>query len=257
LGVFLLALALTTVSRNKDWKNELSVWEANYRSVPNSPRASYNLGGLYAAKNPEKAETLFKESIASDSTFEPAYLGLAKLYVSRKRIPEAERLIQQGLDLIGSRTRSFVLRNPSLLRSQFTTTLAAARWEEGNREATEQLLQDAVNVYPWNVSAYESLANLYRQSDPGKEEWILKQAISTNPGAFEVRVRLAALSVEGKRYDEALTTLREIVDVSPTATVCEKARPYLSSIRSGVPNSMEHRPLADVVQLVLQQCVPR
>lgn len=254
LSLFLLALALTTVSRNKDWKNELAVWEANYRSVPNSPRASYNLGGLYATKNPDRAETLLKESISSDPTFEPAYLALAKLYVARKRIPEAERLIQQGLDLIGTRTRSFVLRNPSLLRSQFTTTLAAAKWEEGDRQATERLLLDAVNIYPGNVSAYESLANLYRDADRAKEEDILRQAIATNPRAFEIRARLAALAVENKRYDEALSTMREMLNTSPTDSVCEKARPYLAGMRSKVPNSMEQRPLADAVQLLLQQC---
>ena len=254
VGLFMVALALTTVSRNRDWKNEFAVWEANYRSVPNSPRASYNLGGLYAAKNPDRAETLLKESISSDPTFEPAYLALAKLYVARKRIPEAESLIQQGLNLIDSQTRSFVLRNPWLLKSQFTTTLAAAKWEEGDRQATERLLLDAVNLYPRNVSAYESLANLHRDSDRGKEEDILRQGVAANPRAFEIRARLAALAVENKRYDEALNHMREMLDTSPTETVCEKSRPYLAGMRSKVPNSMELRPLADTVQLLLQQC---
>jgi Tfp pilus assembly protein PilF len=124
---------------------------------------------------------LLKASIASDPTFEPAYLALAKLYVTRKRIPEAEDLIQRGLDLIGTRTRSFVLRNPSLLRSQFTTTLAAAKWEEGDREGTERLLLEAINIYPANMSPYEALANLYHNSDRDKEESVLRQAVSVNP----------------------------------------------------------------------------
>ena len=254
VGIFILALAGMTVSRNRDWKNELAVWEANYRSVPNSPRASYNLGGLYLSRNPEKAEALLKESIASDPTFEPAYLALAKLYVARKRIPEAERLIQQGLDLIGTKTRSFVLRNPSLLRSQFTTTLAAAKWEEGDPHATERLLLEAVKLYPRNMSAYEALANLYHNTDRGKEEDVLRQAASANPSAFEVRARLAALAVESRKYDEALATLREIRDLSPTESACEKARPHLTGMKSGVPNSMERRPLAETLDLVLRQC---
>ena len=254
VGIFIVAFAGITVSRNNDWKDELSVWEANYKSVPNSPRASYNLGGLYLVKNPEKAESLLKASIASDPTFEPAYLALAKLYVTRKRIPEAEDLIQRGLDLIGTRTRSFVLRNPSLLRSQFTTTLAAAKWEEGDREATERLLLEAVNIYPANMSPYEALANLYHNSDRDKEEGVLRQAVSVNPLAFEVRVRLAALAVEDKRYDEALSALREVLDLYPTESACREARPYLARIKAGIPKSMEQRLLADTVELVFQQC---
>ena len=254
LGVFVLALAWTTVSRNRDWKDEFSVWEANYRSVPNSPRASYNLGGLYAARDPEKAETLLKESLASDPTFEPAYLALAKLYIARKRIPEAEALINQGLDLIETKTRSFVLRNPWLLRSQFTTTLAAAKWEEGNHQATEQLLLDAVKLYPGNISAHESLANLYHDKDRAKEEEVLTEAVSVNPSAFELRVRLAALMIEGRRYDEALIALRGLSELSPTEKACEKSRPYMTGMRSGVPNSMDQRALAEAVQRIGQQC---
>ena len=255
VGVFIVALAGTTISRNKDWKNELAVWEANYRSVPNSPRASYNLGGLYLTRNPEKAETLLKESIASDPTFEPAYLALAKLYVTRKRIPEAENMIQQGLGLIDTTTRSFVLRNPFLLRSQFTTTLAAAKWEAGDHEATERLLLEAVRLYPRNISPYEALANLYRNSDRAKEEEVLRQAATANPTAFEVRARLAALAVEGKRYEDSLATLREIVDLSPTESACEKSRAYLAAVKAGVPNSMEQRPLAETLELVFKKCL--
>jgi tetratricopeptide (TPR) repeat protein len=256
-GVFIVVLAGLTVSRNRDWKDELSVWEANYRAVPYSPRASYNLGGLYMMKNPEKAEALLKESIASDPTFEPAYLALAKLYVAQKRVPEAEQLIQQGLALIGSKTRSFVLRNPSLLRSQFTTTLAAAKWEEGDHQATEQLLREAVRLYPRNMSPYEALANLYHKQDRGKEEDVLRQALSANASAFEVRARMAALAIESKRYDQALSTLREMVDLSPTESACEKARPYLADVKSGVPKSMEQRPLSETLEIVLQHCAAR
>jgi tetratricopeptide (TPR) repeat protein len=205
-------------------------------------------------KNPERAEALLKESIASDPTFEAAYLALAKLYVSRKRIPEAEQLIDEGLGLIGTKTRSFVLRNPSLLRSQFTTTLAAAKWEEGDHETAEQLLRDAVALYPSNLSPYDALANLYHSQERKKEEEVLRQAVSANPSAFEARARLAALVVDGKRYDEALGTLREMLDLGPTGSACEKSRPYLAAVKAGIPNSMEQRSLSDTLELVQRQC---
>jgi tetratricopeptide (TPR) repeat protein len=256
-AVLVVVFAGITVSRNRDWKDELSVWEANYKSVPNSPRASYNLGGLYAARDPQRAEALLRESIASDPSFEPAYLALAKLYVTKKRIPEANELIQRGLSLIDSRTRSFVLRNPSLLRSQFTTTQAAAKWEEGDHQATERLLLEAVSIYPRNTSPYEALANLYHNSDRGKEEQILKQALSANSTAFEVRARLASVIIERKGYDEAQTILSGMQNLSPTASACEKSRAYLAAMKSGVPNSMEQKSLADTLQLVMQQCAPQ
>jgi protein O-mannosyl-transferase len=257
VSVFVVVLGGLTVSRNRDWKDELSVWEANYRAVPYSPRASYNLGGFYMTKDPQKSETLLKEAIASDPTFEPAYLTLAKLYVAQKRIPEAEKLIQQGLDLTGSETMPFVLRNRSLLKSQFTTALAAAKWEVGERQATEQLLRDAVNLYPANLSPYEALANLYHNQDRGKEGDVLRQALTANPSAYEVRARLAALVIERKRYDEALSVLREMLDLSPTDSACEKARPYIAEVESEIPKSMEQKSLSETLELVLRQCAVR
>ena len=257
VSIFIVALAGITVSRNRDWKDELSVWEANYKAVPYSPRASYNLGALYVIKNPQQSEALLKESIASDPTFEPPYLALAKLYVTQKRIPEAENLIQQGLDLTGSETRPSVLRNRSLLKSQFTTVLAAAKWEEGDHQATEQLLLDAVRIYPWNLSPYEALANLYHEQDRGREVEVLRQALGANPSAYEVRARLAALAAGSKRYDEALSLLREMLDLKPMESACEKARPYLGAIKSAVPKSMEQRPLSETLELVLRQCAVR
>ena len=159
--------------------------------------------------------------------------------------------------MIGTRTRSFVLRNPALLKSQFTTTLAAARWEEGDREATERLLLEAVNLYPGNMSPYEALANFYHNSDRGREEDVLRRAISASPSVFELRARLASLLVDGKRFDEAMTILGEMLGLDPTESACEKARPYLAGLKSGVPNQMEQKPLADMLEAVLHECAAR
>ena len=256
-GAGIVAFAALTVTRNRDWKDELSVWQANYRSVPHSPRASYNLGGLYMSRDPNRSEALLKESIANDPTFEPSYLTLAKLYVTQKRTTEAQKLIQQGMGLIDSRTRSFVLRNPSLLKSQFTTTLAAAKWEEGDHEATEQLLREATATYPQNLSAYEALANVYHNQDLRKEEEVLREAVRANPSAYEVRARLAAVTAGTKRYDETITFLREMLALSPSESSCEKARPHLGEVKSRVPNSMEQNALRNTLELVVRQCAPK
>jgi tetratricopeptide (TPR) repeat protein len=143
------------------------------------------------------------------------------------------------------------------LKSQFTTTLAAAKWEEGDREATEQLLRSAVGIYPWNLSAYDALANLYHNQDREKEEDVLRQALSANSSAYYPRARLAALVIDNKRYDEALSVLREMLDLNPAESDCEKARSYLADVKSRVPRAMEQRTLAETLELVLRRCAVR
>jgi protein O-mannosyl-transferase len=254
VGVAIVIFGIQTVARNRDWKNELSVWEANYSSLPNSPRASYNLGGLYMVKDPQRSERLLKESIANDPTFEPAYLTLAKLYVTQKRTDEAKTLIRQGLDLVDSPNKSFIIRNTLLLKSQFTTTLAAAKWEEGDHQGTEQSLRQAMAIYPRNLTAYDSLANLYHNQDRGKEEDTLKEALAANPSAYEVRARLAALIMEEKRYDEVSRLLSEMLELGPTQTSCDKARGYITEVRSKASRSMELKSLSDMAESIMREC---
>jgi Tfp pilus assembly protein PilF len=198
-----------------------------------------------------------KQSLESDPGFEPAYLSLARVYVTQKRNSEAEEMIQRGIALTDAETRSYILRNPSLLKSQFTTVLAAAKWEEGDKQATEQLLRQAIAIYPPNVSAHEALANLYHDQDRAKEEDALKQAVAAAPAAYEVRARLASVLIEAKKYDEALPHLREMMSLSPNENDCRKARPYIAAAKSAAPNTMEQRLIGETLRGLEQQCAGR
>ncbi len=255
--VFIIALAVMTVIRNRDWKDELSVWQANYKAVPESPRASYNLGGLNIRRAPRLAETLLKESLASDPSFEPAYLSLARLYVTEKRTAEAEELIKQGLALTDAETRSYILRNPSLLKSQFTTVLAAAKWEEGDKPETERLLQQAISIYPPNASAHEALANLYHDQDRVKEEVALKQSLVAVSEDYDLRARLVLLLIEAKKYDEALSHLQQMLTLDPNESECRKAGPYLARAKAATPNTFEQRAISETLVSLERQCAGR
>jgi Tfp pilus assembly protein PilF len=255
--LFIIALSVMTILRNRDWKDEFSVWQANYEAVPESPRASYNLGGLNMRRDPRKAETLLKQSLASDPGFEPAYLSLARLYVTEKRTAEAEELINQGMALTDAETRSYILRNPSLLKSQFTTTLAAAKWEAGDKQATEQLLHHAISIYPPNASAHEALANLYHDQDRVKEEDALRQSLVSVPASYGLQARFAAVLVEAKKYDEALSHLRQMLALDPNANECRQARPYLQAAKAATPNTFEQRAIGDTLVGLERQCAGR
>jgi tetratricopeptide (TPR) repeat protein len=51
LAVVLLALAARTVARNMDWKDNLALYSAAVRAVPNSAKMHANLGGEYLVRN--------------------------------------------------------------------------------------------------------------------------------------------------------------------------------------------------------------
>jgi tetratricopeptide (TPR) repeat protein len=254
VGLFVIVMAGMTIARNRDWRNDLTVWQANYEAVPNSPRASYNLGGMISKSNPQRAESLLKESLARDPDFEPAYLELARLYISQRRLNEADEVIQNGLQVTDSQKRSFVLRNPPLLRSQFTTLQAIAKREGGDLQATEQLLRQAIATYPNNPDSYIVLANFYHGKDRAKEQQVLQQAVASNPTAFEAYAQLVALLIDQKNYAEASTNLQQMLTLSPGEGACRKARPHLDAAKAATPNAMEYRAIADMVNTLEQRC---
>src|SRR2546427_7796416 len=68
VGAAVVVFAVMTVIQNRVWKDERSLWTANYKAVPNSPRAALNLGNTYQESEPEKAKELFKRALGLNPT---------------------------------------------------------------------------------------------------------------------------------------------------------------------------------------------
>ena len=63
--IFMLALALRTAQRNRDWRTERSLWSDVLQKEPNNPRANLGLGlELFSVGESAKARSLFDRAIA-------------------------------------------------------------------------------------------------------------------------------------------------------------------------------------------------
>jgi tetratricopeptide (TPR) repeat protein len=255
-GILIVVFGALTVARNRDWKDDLAVWQANYASVPMSPRAAYNLGGMYLGSDPGRAESLFKQSIANDPEFEFGYLALARLYVSQKRVAEAEEMIARGLALYETDAGSHLIRGPrrNLYRSQMMTVRAAAAWEAGEPQKTEEFLWEAVKLYPGNVEPYMSLANFYGVKDRPREVEVLRQAVGANSKSFEVHARLVLRLIEEKNYRDASVYIEDMAALSPTKTDCRKAGPFLSSASSLASREPQLRDQSERLRAIISRC---
>src|SRR5205085_5472747 len=147
----LLALAVTTVLRNRVWKDELTLWQTNYKEVPNSIRAASSLAKAYATINPGRSEDLYRRCVEIDPTYWPAYYSLALLDRSRDKAREAEALIRSGLTVSDEAIRAAGWSpDPSMFRSQMTCALAQTKLSQGDTEAAEQLYRESISLNPLN-----------------------------------------------------------------------------------------------------------
>jgi len=76
-----ICFTVLTVDRNRDWKDEVTLWTATYKTAPGSYRANQNLGLFYSQQgDTDKAIRFTERSIQLDSTHEQAWSNLGALY---------------------------------------------------------------------------------------------------------------------------------------------------------------------------------
>ena len=64
LGVLVLLCGVETVNRNRDWKNDFTLFTKDVHTVPNSVKANDNAGGQYINLSEATADTVQSDSIA-------------------------------------------------------------------------------------------------------------------------------------------------------------------------------------------------
>jgi protein O-mannosyl-transferase len=100
VGLALVVFAGMTVLQNRTWKNERTLWAANYQAVPDSPRAALNLGNTYQDTEPARAEELFKRALGLNPTPEIRRTlndRLAVLLIQQRKFDEAEFFVAEVL----------------------------------------------------------------------------------------------------------------------------------------------------------------
>ena len=99
-GAVVVILAVSTIIQNTTWKDERTLWTANYKAVPNSPRAALNLGNTYQDTEPQKAEGLFKRALELNPTpsiKRTLYDRLAVILIDEGKFDEGEFYVAEVL----------------------------------------------------------------------------------------------------------------------------------------------------------------
>ena len=267
-GAVVIVFAVMTVLRNPVYKDDLTLWKTNYQEVPNSIRAISSLASQYATSYPAKGAELYKQCIALDPTYSPAYLSLAVLYQRKDKAREVEELVKQGLSLPDSLLVSRGYADPNRFRSDLTTALAVSKGFQGFPKESETLLLKAIDLFPMNSQPYGLLATYYHTVDREKEIAILTRQLAVFPSDYFSLQSLSFCLIEGKRYDEALPYLERILAMAPndfyanyelgqiyrTKNDCARATNYLRTARPAASNPEDTKAIGDALNGLEQEC---
>ena len=147
-SVFVLIIVLLsarTVRRNRDWKNQDTLWLATAKTSPSSPQNRNNLGDLYGRRGDlERSVEEFKKAIELKPGYADAYHNLGNTYQQMGRVEEAIENYQKAIEF-----------NPQLWQSY--QNLGAIYFEQGEYELAEECFQEAIKINPTNLNLQENL----------------------------------------------------------------------------------------------------
>jgi len=205
-AVVVLAMCVCTVSRNRVWADEMTLWTDVASKSPASARARLSLGMAYmrVERYPE-AESEFKKALEVDPAFEKkfdAYNDLGICYIAMGRNSDAVVMLKTALSIAPADIDAYA-------------NLGLAYNRSGQYAESAAVLRDAVRLSPGNVLARENLASsllmLGQNSDAVRE---MERAFGLSPMDFERGYRLAVMYVRAGMRDRALAQTRAIIPLA-------------------------------------------
>ncbi|MFO1303234.1 MAG: multiheme c-type cytochrome [Burkholderiales bacterium] len=168
------------------------------------PEARVNLGNLYARRNDgERAIAEYRQAIAIDPTYVPAYANLADFHRGRGADGEATKALREGL-----------ARNPNAAVLHHALGLALVR-EKKMTEALPELAL-AAKLAPDDARfAYVYAVALDGAKQNAKSREVLAAAYKRHPHDREILEALASYSARDGKPDAALAYAKALRDLEP------------------------------------------
>jgi tetratricopeptide (TPR) repeat protein len=152
-GIIVAALATRTVIRNRDWRDNFTLFSADVRAVPGSAKMHANLGGVYLYRGQlDAARKEFQTALSIYSDFPAAmeYYGLVESRTGHDQ--EALRLLVGALSMT---------RKDDINYDFMAVNLASHFMKLGNKDDALKILDDDIAMSPGYARAWATRAALH------------------------------------------------------------------------------------------------
>ncbi|UCE28244.1 MAG: tetratricopeptide repeat protein, partial [Candidatus Coatesbacteria bacterium] len=217
------AFVFLSGGRDKDLfkRAETRLLEA-VRLYPNSARSWYNLALIskYTAETVEESGYVdfLEKSLASDPSFIPSRLALARYLTEHGENVQAEKQYKHALE--------FNPRNTQILNEIGFFYIKGDR----NTEAIE-VLEGAREIESENERTRHYLGLAYmRDGRMAEAEEELRTAVSLNPGDIQLRYSLSRILEKAERYAEAIKSLEEAAGLAVTPAERGKIKQHIAAL---------------------------
>jgi len=187
LAIVVAALATRTVVRNRDWRDNLSLFSAGVRAVPGSAKIHYCLGGEYLDRGQvDAARAEFQTALRIYPDY-PGAMELSGIIESRLgHDQEARSLFDKALSMTGADNVDYEFR---------AVNLAAQLMKLGEKDEALKLLDEAIAVDPGYSRAWSNRAAVrYQRGEKTSAREDAQNALRLDPDNSQARDLLNLLS---------------------------------------------------------------
>ncbi len=220
----ILLLSSGTYSRNRLWKDEISLWTDCVKKSPNKARPQADLATAYFnAGAYDKSLELNQRAIQIDPKFPEAYYNLGLTYQKLGDLRKAIEMQKKSLEL-----------DPTLYIAY--STLGGIYFEKGEYEEAEEAFQKFLKIYPYFPEVHSLLAIVYaaqKKFDKAVEE--LEWELRINPYHTLAHLNLGQLYWhEFQDRQKALYHLRVALTLEPSLANRREIRQFVRLLE-GLP----------------------
>ena len=183
----LAALAIRTVARNRDWKDNITLFEAAAQATPGSTKVHANLASMYmSAGKLDLARTEVQEALRIDPDFPAALESYGLLECRSGNYQAGGRLLEKALNMS---TRS----DPYY--DYMAVNFAALLIQTDRMDKALELLNREIAEAPTYARAWSNRAVIhYQRGEPEAARADAKVALKLDPGATQAQNVLELLN---------------------------------------------------------------
>ncbi len=178
----LLILGFMTFDRNKDWKSNVTIWEASLEVNPKNRRALLYVGRAYADADWQKGLKYIHRAIKSDPNYYHGWLNRGLVLYDNHYFEEAVESVNKALTLASKpHDFNYFIRGVSYLQLK--------EYDKALKDLNRYIEADKYN---WEAYHYrgETLYNLQRIEEAAKD---FEMAVALNPRERNIYLNLIQL----------------------------------------------------------------
>jgi Flp pilus assembly protein TadD len=236
-GLLAALCSLRIVTRNRDWRNNFTLYTNTLAACPDAYYIRRDLGSSYwQIGDVDSAEREWRETLKVAPQHSMTLESLGLLYLKKQRYPEAIEFFKKALEFGPSNaeahlylgvtymdTHSPQLAEPELrtavslfpLNSNARNALGKLYMGEGRTGEAEEQFRRSIEIEP-NIMGYGSLGLIHWQRGDAKlaeQEW--REALRLAPNDSSILNNLGLVCTKQGRYAEAVSFFHKAIELKP------------------------------------------